>query len=328
MEKLALDFVSDLKKIYSEEEINTIQDWFKTEEKKVTFRVNFLRSTEDEVESLLTEHEINFSKLWYLKWSYVLDTAQESDLWELDMYKEWKIYLQSTSSQLPVHFFDFVEWDKILDLAAAPWGKTSQIASHLWSAWNIIAVDNNQIRVDKLNFTLRRQGAKSTIIIKKDARNLTKELQYLNIVDEDDIEHWYFDAILFDAPCSSEGRINLSQEKTYDFLESPKNKQFYKLQRDILKNNISLLKNWWQLIYSTCTISPLENEAIVHFLLSNFPELEIVDLDEWVFWDLHTKNWITHFWDIAYRKDVSKSKRILPQISTEGFFIAKFRKRL
>ena len=84
-----------------------------------------------------------------------------------------------------------------------------------------------------------------------------------------------------------------------------------------------MLKSWWELIYSTCTLAPEENEAIVHFILSNFKELGIVDITK----KLAIKNskpWITKFWDVVYRKEVANSLRVLPNRDMEGFFIAKF----
>jgi 16S rRNA C967 or C1407 C5-methylase (RsmB/RsmF family) len=205
---------------------------------------------------------------------------------------------------------------RFLDLAAAPGWKTTQIATILNNTGAIIAIDNNQIRADKLRFTIARQWVKNVSVMKIDARSFPANYSWE-----------LFDAMLFDAPCSAEWRINLNNEKTYDFVWPSNNKKNYYLQRDILKNNVPLLKEWGQLIYSTCTISPLENEAIVHFLLCNFPELEIVDIDVKILENIPHKAWLTHFWEVAYKKEVAKSVRILPSISTEWFFIAKFIKK-
>ena len=84
-----------------------------------------------------------------------------------------------------------------------------------------------------------------------------------------------------------------------------------------------MLKVWWTLMYSTCTLAPEENEAVVHMILSLYPSLEIqeIDID-----NKNIKKWILWFWKHVYRKDVAKSIRILPSEETEWFFIAKFKK--
>ena len=78
--------------------------------------------------------------------------------------------MQSISSQIPVLFLDLKAWNRVLDVTSAPWSKTSQIADILNNSWEIIANDNNAIRIDKLKFTLNRQWVTNTQVIKNDAR--------------------------------------------------------------------------------------------------------------------------------------------------------------
>ena len=126
------------------------------------------------------------------------------------------------------------------------------------------------IRIDKLNFTLKRQGVTNTNVIKSDVRNIVKHLGETEIGN--------FTHILADLPCSSEWRINLNNEKSYIFWDELINKRSYRLQKQILQTVVPLLKAWWDFMYSTCTLSPEENEAVVHFMLSNYPDLELVDI--------------------------------------------------
>jgi 16S rRNA C967 or C1407 C5-methylase (RsmB/RsmF family) len=264
------------------------------------------------VNKILEEKWLKIEKIPFLENWYKLLNWREKDLWDLDFFKEWLIYLQSISSQLPVVFMNLEEWNKVLDATAAPWSKTTQIWAKLRNTWNILAIDNNQIRVDKLKFNIKRQWIRNTKVIKLDARKLNKE-EYAN----------HFDNILFDAPCSSEWRIDLNREKTYSYWKPEIIKRNYNHQKNILNNIVPMLKEWWELIYSTCTLAPEENEAIVHFLLSNFKELSIVDIIE----KLNIKNsrpWIIKFWKTVYRNNVSKSLRILPSKDIDWFFIAKF----
>ncbi len=100
-------------------------------------------------------------------------------------------------------------------------------------------------------------------------------------------------------------------------------KKNYRLQKQILENTVELLKIWWELIYSTCTISPEENEAIAHMILCNFPQLELEDISI----DYkNSRNGILEYWKQRYKKEISKTIRILPSEESEWFFIAKFKK--
>lgn len=323
--KLPKEFNERLNEIYTKEELEIIDKWYNSKDRKPSFRVNFIKSTEAEVLKELKLKWLEIKKLDLIPNCYILDNWTEKDLWDLELFQKWFIYMQQITSQIPVHFLDLKEWSKVLDITAAPWSKTSQISSILKNTWKVIAVDNNQIRVDKLTFTLKRQWVKNAKIIKTDARNIQVELWEISKKEwyqEDDIFN-DFDNILFDAPCSAEGRINLNIEKTYAFWKPEIINRNYKLQKQILEKVIPLLKKGWTLVYSTCTLAPEENEAVVHMILSNYPELQIQDIEL----DYkYTKPWILKFWKQCFRKDVAKSLRILPSDETEGFFIAKFKK--
>lgn len=305
-------FWQRMENIYPSIDIDIIKKWFNSKKRKVSFRINRLKTDWDDVLDVLKEIWLSYSKVDYLDDAYILDNWTEKDLWDLSIFKDWKIYLQSIASQIPVNFLDLKNGDNVLDVTAAPWSKTSQIASILDNSWEIIANDNNAIRIDKLKFTLERQWVKNTKVIKTDATKLS--LIY---------KEYSFDKILADLPCSAEWRINLNNEKSYSFWNEANIKRNYIVQKEILKNIVNLLKVGWILVYSTCTIAPEENEAIVHFLLSNFKCLEIepITLDY-----KYIRKWVTKFWDKVYNKKVENSLRCLPSEDTEWFFVAKFRK--
>ncbi len=311
LQKLPKEFTSRLNLIYSKDELKTIEEGF-SNNKPTIFRVNTLKTTNYEIEEILKEKWLKIEKISFLENWYKLLNWREKDLWDLEIFAKWFIYLQSISSQLPVEYMTLKEWNKVLDATAAPWWKTTQIWTKLNNTWEITAIDNNQIRFDKLNFNIKRQWLENVKTLKLDSRKLDKD-QYSE----------YFDNILVDAPCSSEWRINLNKEKTYNFWWIEVVKRNYKIQKNILNSIVPMLKKGWELIYSTCTLSPEENEGVVHFLLSNFKDLKIVDLTE-VLDIRNSKPWITNFWDVVYRKDVSNSLRILPSKDMEWFFIAKF----
>ncbi len=325
--KLPDTFWERLKLIYSPEDIKTIEKWLNLETRKTSFRINTIKSDEEEIAHVLKEYSLDMKKVDFLENCYTLENGIEKDLWDLDIFKQWKIYLQQIASQIPVPFMDIRDGNTILDCTAAPGSKTSQMASLMKNTWKIIAVDNNQIRIDKLNFTLKRQGSKNVEVIKTDARKLSEPLWELlkkewgKTTDSNE----YFDNILLDAPCSAEWRMNLNKEKTYWFWADNIFKRNYRLSKSILEEVIPMLKKWGTLMFSTCTLAPEENEAIVHFVLSNYPEISIEEIS------LENKNirpWIKSFGKQIFRNDVIKSIRCLPSEETEWFFIAKFKKNI
>lgn len=319
-EKLNENFVEKIKKIYTKEELKVIEAWFSTEKRPVTFRINTIKSNKEEIESVLSENNIDFEKLDYLENWYILKSWIERDLWDLSIFNEWKIYLQWITSQIPVELVDITEDIKVLDLTAAPGWKTTQIAAKMNNTWEIVANELYSIRLAKLEYTIKKQWVTNVRIFKWDA-NILKDKYVVN----------YFDIIIADLPCSAEWRINLNREKSYSFLDRPAlNKKNYKAQAEILKNSIDLLKIWGQLIYSTCTLDPQENEWIVHFLLSNFKNLEIVDLSNkfnWTDLEKYIKPWIKNYDKYIYRNEIENTIRILPSEITEWFYIAKFIKK-
>lgn len=313
MKNLNPKFLEILEKIYSKEDQNIISEWFNVYKRNSVFRINTLKSDIKEIEQILKENKIEFEKVDFLENAYRIESWKVE--WVLrELFENWKIYFQSVSSQIPVSFLDIKPWEKILDITASPWWKTSQIATKLQNIGEIVAVDNNAIRIEKLKFTLDKQWVKNAKVVKCDARNLDKIIS---------VKEWYFDKIIADLPCSAEWKFNLNNEKSFAYWNEEIVKKNYKLQKEILKTIIPLLKEGWELIYSTCTINPFENEDIVHFVLCNFPEMKLEDISlnfEYV------RPWILKFENKSFKKEVSKCIRILPSVISEGFFIWKFKK--
>lgn len=311
-----------LKKLYSPEELEMIIQGFSQEKRPTTFRVNTLKSSNEEIEKLLQEKNIHFEKIPYLSNGYKLSEAKEKDLWDLDIFTSGKIYLQWITSQLTWEIIakDIKNKDiKVLDLTAAPGGKTSHISAILENNGEIFANELQMVRREKLKFTIERQWCTNVQIIAGDAKELKNKF-----------EKEYFDIIIADLPCSAEGRINFHHEKLYKFLETPGiNKRNYALQKEILKSNVELLKTGGILLYSTCTLDPLENEWILHFLISNFKNLEIQEIDEYFSEksiQTLSKKWLKWYENYIFNKEVQKAFRILPSTDTEWFFIAKLKK--
>lgn len=241
-------------------------------------------------------------------------------------FYEGKIYLQSIASMLPVLVMQPNEWEIILDVCAAPWSKTTQLAMVMENKWRIFAIEQNQIRYEKLLHNCKLQWATIVEWIKMDARHWLGDGQG-SVVVIDDSENIEFDRILLDAPCSAEGRIFLENEKTYGFWSLDNIHKKAELQYELLEASYARLKKGWILIYSTCTLAPEENEWVVSQFLSLHDNamLESIDIG------LSDRPWwrsglLSFGKNTEYTEDMKKAVRILPSDETEGFFMVKIRK--
>jgi len=267
MEKLPKQISDRISSIFSKEKMSYLQTIFSLKRRPVSFRVNTLKSNLEEVTTELKKNNITYSILEFPENAIILDEKFiESDIWKLSIYKHGKIYMQNLSSQVPINYFSKENYSglKILDACAAPWGKTSQLSSRYPDA-AIYAFEPQKVRYDKMKHNFKKLWCENIECIHDEIRNIWVYIQEEN----------YFDMILVDAPCSSEWSLSLHDEKfikSWDITHIHKN---YKRQKFIVSDVISYLKNGWELIYSTCTLAPEENEAVVHFALCNYPQLQL-----------------------------------------------------
>jgi len=290
---------------------------FTLPKRQVSFRVNTLKSSNQEIEDALNKASITYTKLDFPKNCYLLDESfSESDLWKRRVYKDWKIYVQWIASQTPIHFFMQENPLKILDACSAPGGKTSQLAE-IYPNAEIHAFEPFKIRHDKMVHNLKKLWCENVITINDEIRNIWDYISDQN----------YFDLILVDAPCSSEGSISIHNTKFLEAWDISHIKKNYKRQKHIIDDIVPYLKDWWELIYSTCTLAPEENEWIAHYILCNYPELKIQEINLWEIEQIKTKQALKKFEKYIYKTEVSqKALRIIPNEYSEGFFVAKFLK--
>jgi len=222
-------------------------------------------------------------------------------------------YVQEIASMLPVLILKPKPNETILDLCSAPGSKTTQIASEMKNTGLIIANEIKLGRVKILATNLQRCGVMNVIITKKDGWFLCDKLKK---------ENFLFDKILIDAPCSGEGTIR-SSPKTNLMWNIRKIKSLSGLQKNLVSAAIKVLKLRGELIYSTCTHAPEENEEVADYILKKFPEMKLEEIKL----PLKIRQGIIKWENREYSKEIKKCARIYPQDNnTEGFFIAKFRK--
>lgn len=261
-----------------------------------------------------------------LEWVYVFDREYEYAIKGTRAFYDGKIYLQSIASMLPVFALEPESGETILDVCAAPGSKTTQMAMIMENIGCIYAIEQNQIRYDKLLHNCHLQWATLIEGVKMDARHFLSDTGG-SIVVVDDTADIEFDRILLDAPCSAEGRISLDNEKTYGFWSLDNIIKKAELQKELLEVAFARLIVGGTLVYSTCTLAPEENEWVVSdfLVLHDDAVIEPIDIG------LSTRSWwtpgITSFGrNTEYSDELLNAVRILPSDETEWFFMVKIRK--
>lgn len=237
-----------LEKQYGREIVKEIIKGYECK-RPVTLRVNTLKTTVAEVKNKLEQEQICYQEVVWSKEALILDTVRENRVQELDIYKEGKIYLQSLSSMLPPIVLNPKPNADILDMAAAPGGKTTQMAALTNNLAHITACELNKIRAERLTYNLQKQGASSVYVMQKDARNLD--------------EFFSFNQILLDAPCSGSGTLQVENEKVKQNFTEKLIQKSVSSQKALLKKAINVLKTGGEMVYSTCSILKEENEEII-----------------------------------------------------------------
>lgn len=264
----------------------------------VTLRVNTLKTSPEEVKDKLTKEQISYKEVEWSKEALVLDNVRENRVQELEMYQNGEIYVQSLSSMLPPILLNPKPGNDILDMAAAPGGKTTQIAALTGNLAHITACELNRIRAERLKYNVQKQGASSVYVMEKDARNLD--------------DFFSFDQILLDAPCSGSGTLQVENEKVKQNFTEKLIQKSVASQEALLKKAITVLKPGGEMVYSTCSVLKEENEEIVLPVLKG-NRVEVIPL-EWQGLPLLPVS-------------IKGSLCLAPNEWYEGFFIVKLRKK-
>lgn len=213
-------------------------------------------------------------------------------------------YVQEAASMIPPVVLDPQPGDVVLDIAAAPGSKTTQLAQYLWNTGVLVANDITSDRLAALGVNLQRCGITNVITTQMQGQRMQG------------IE---FDRILVDAPCSGTGTIRKSL-KTIQLWNPEMVKRLTVMQSKLLDTAFRLLKKGGTMVYSTCSNEPEEDEGVISAFLDRHDDakLEPVNLK------INKGKTITRFENQNYRDDVTKTLRLWPQDNdTEGFFIAK-----
>ncbi|MBE6055294.1 MAG: 16S rRNA (cytosine(967)-C(5))-methyltransferase RsmB [Clostridium sartagoforme] len=265
---------------------------------KVTVRVNEFKAEFDEVYEKLEEMGYKIEEGYACPEAIAIYGGKGVESNEL--FKSGLITVQDESAMLVAPLLDLKEGDKVLDLCAAPGGKTTHISELLGNTGEVIAFDLHENKLSLIEENAKRLGLTNIACKAMDATKLNSE--YI----------CYADKVLIDVPCSGLGIIRKKPEIKWNKTRQDL-RNLVEVQRDIMENAWQYLKPGGTLIYSTCTLNKEENEDNLKWFLAKHNDAEIENIY------LGNNN------NFIYNND--KSLTILPNDSMDGFFIGKIKKK-
>jgi len=279
-----------------------------------SIRLNTLKIKEKE--TLLKDIALNGWQLTPIYWAdncYYL-TEGKRKISNSSYFVNGEIYIQNTSSFIPTIVLNPQQNETILDMCAAPGGKTSHIAQLIYNTGYIYANDKFSYRMDTLKAVCTQLGVKITEYTSLNTKKLKVYYESKRIL---------FDKILVDAPCSAEGMINLRNPNSVRFWSEKRIEKFSTQQKQIITTAFDLLKKGGTMVYSTCTYAPEENERVLDHLLKSRKNAKLEEIQ------LKLDNFypaLTRWNREEYNKEIKKAVRIMPNRFMEGFFVAKIKK--
>ena len=178
------------------------------------------------------------------------------------------VYSQEPAAQMVAQVAAPAKGSRVLDLAAAPGGKSTHLLNYLDNTGLLVSNEINPKRSKILVENIERFGARNVVVTNTSADKLAKVFKN------------YFNTIVFDGPCSGEGMFRKDPD-AIQYWHKDYPSELAQLQKEILSDGLKMLAPGGQLIYSTCTWSPEENEGVVAWILENYPDLELVEIPKW-----------------------------------------------
>lgn len=214
-------------------------------------------------------------------------------------------YLQDLSSCMVVDALAVSKNHSVLDIAAAPGGKTTFMAQRMENTGSIIALEPSERRARSMTFNLARCGVYNTCIMRMDGMDVERLGRK-------------FDRVLLDAPCSCEGVI--AKDAARKTSHTPNDIDYCASRQDrLIDAAVKAVKPGGILVYSTCSFAPEENEMVVDRLLKKSGNITIEPL-------IYGSNGLTKFGDTIFDDQLKNARRLYPHLhDTTGFFIARLR---
>ena len=265
---------------------------------KPGLRVNTLKITPEEFKNM--SHLELTPVDWTEKGFYYPDTERPA---RHPFYYAGLYYLQEPSAMAPAAVLPVEPGDKVLDVCAAPGGKSTELAAKLQGKGMLVSNDISYSRARALLKNLELAGAENICVLSEEPAKLAAV--------------WleFFDKILIDAPCSGEGMFRREEDMVKDWVN--RGPDYYSpIQREILEQAVAMLKPGGMMLYSTCTFSKKEDEENVAYILEHYPAMELVTMDK------------KKFKGLSDGFGYAEAGRLFPhRIQGEGHFLALFHKK-
>jgi len=299
----------------NKEDVERFFEYCKIPSKK-SIRVNTLKISPKELITRLK------NKGWDVKQPFsahpeiiiIKSTLQPGELGKTQEHILGYYYVQEITSMMPILALNPNENEIMLDLCASPGSKTTQAAAIMNNRGTIIANDLNIGRISILSANLERFSVCNTIVTRHDGLDLCAKLKKSRTKIR-------FDKILADVPCSGEGNIRCSPRTYIEWSESLL-ENLGRKQKKLASTAIELLKINGEMVYSTCTHAPEENEEVIQHLIDNYDiKIEKINLP------LKTRPGITSWKDKKFDEQIKNAVRIYHHDNDmEGFFLCKIKK--
>ncbi len=243
-----------------------------------------------------------YSKVDWCDTGYYYDANQVQPA-KYPYYHAGLYYIQEPSAMLPASLLPVEPGDKVLDLCAAPGGKSTQIAGKLMGEGLLVSNDISVSRAKALVKNLEMAGMDCAVVTSEKPEKLAKVFK------------GFFDKVLVDAPCSGEGMFRRQPQMMKDWED--KGPDFYsEIQKDILDSAVRMLAPGGNLVYSTCTFSPEEDEAVIAWILDQYEDLSVVEAFDFPGRDHGHPEWIG-----SEKEELKYAYRMWPhKIHGEGHF--------
>lgn len=273
-----------------------------------TLRVNTLRSDAAALLRFFKNNAVKHQRVPWYPDAFVLEQLRERDVERWQLYAEGHVYLQSIPSMIPALALGPQPGERILDVAAAPGSKTTQMAALMENRGSLVANDVDAIRAERLAYNIRLQGCGIVEVRVGRGEKLGEEMPES------------FDRVLLDVPCSGEGRFVVFEPGSSRAWSIKTIAECARLQRKLVASGVRALKPGGALVYSTCTLNLDENERIVQWALESLPlEVEKVPIAI-----------PGAYAGMARGLDprIALCLRIFPDELREGFFVCRMRKTM
>ena len=284
-------------------------DLLKANEKPLTpsIRVNTLKITAHDLKERLDQKGFKLEPIDWIPYAYKV-IKETYNLGSTHEFLQGYYYLQNIASMLPALILDPKPHDIVIDMCAAPGSKATHLAQLMKNEGTLILIDRNRKRIPALEVNIRRMGIINSIVFNMNAIDLSK----LKVKAT---------KILLDAPCTGEGLIrqDLNRKKSRKLKDIEK---MASIQKRLLKAGLNALKSDGELLYSTCSIAPEENELVFHEVLEEEKKFRISKISST--FGVHG---LTEVYGKYLKEELKYSQRLYPHLhDTIGFYLCLIKK--